>query len=322
MFNVLALDIGGTQFKVALFDHEGRLLVASEGATNGAGGREWMLAQIQEHGQSLLKQSDFPVRACGASFGGPVNFARQQVITSHHSPGWDNFAFSSWIKEKLGLECRVDNDANAGALGEFRFGAGRGVDSMVYITISTGVGSGVVLDGKLYRGSNNLAGELGHIPVSDAGAPCSCGGHGCLETFCSGTAIALRAQGFAQRKPDVIPRILELSGEDPQKVTAEMVFRAAADGETAAITIVNEAARWLARGIVTIIRLLNPDRIVLGGGVAKSGHGLLAPVQANLDGLDVPSLRTSCRLLLAELGGQSPLYGAAAMALELAKAAR
>jgi glucokinase len=318
MFNVLAMDIGGTNFKVALFDHEGRLLVASEGATERAGGREWMLAQIRERGQALIKQSDFPVRACGVSFGGPVDFARQLVITSHHSPGWDNFPFSSWVADHLGLECRTDNDANAGAWGESRFGAGRGADSMVYITISTGIGAGVVFGGKPYRGRDNLAGELGHVPVSDSGTVCSCGARGCLETFCSGTAIALRAQGFAQRKPDVVPRILELSGDDPLKVTTEMVFQAAAQGESAAINIVNEAARWLARGILMLIRILNPDRIILGGGVAKAGRGLLDPVETHLAQLDSPSLHSSCELAIAHLGDHSPLYGAASMALEVA----
>lgn len=321
MFNLLAMDIGGTNFRVGLFDHEGCLLVTSDAATDPGGGRDWMLDQLRERSLALMKQSDFPVRACGISFGGPVDFGSQVVITSHHSPGWDRFPLSAWATETLRLPCRTENDANAGAWGEYRFGAGRGADSLVYITISTGIGGGMVLDGKPHRGKDNLAGELGHIPVSEAGGVCSCGGRGCLETFCSGTAIALRAQGFAQRKPDVVPRILELSGDDPLKVTAEMVFTAAAEGESGAIYIVSEAARWLARGLMMIIRLIDPERIVLGGGVARAGQDLLGPVKSNLDQLASPSLIVSTVISLPELGDLSPLYGAAALAAEVAKSA-
>ncbi len=319
MFNVLAVDIGGTNFRIGLFDHEGRLLTASDGATLFSGGRQWMLDQIRERGLALIKQSDFPVRACGVSFGGPVDFARQTVLTAHHSPGWDQFALSDWIKQELGLECRTDNDANAGAWGEYRFGAGRGTDSLVYITISTGIGGGIVISGKLYRGKDNLAGELGHIPVSDSGTVCSCGGRGCLETFCSGTAIAARAQGFAQRKPDVVPRVLALCGGDPLKITTDMVFRAAAEGESGAAYIVGEAARWLARGIMMVVRLIDPGVIVLGGGVAKAGAGLLDPIKENLEQLSSPTLRPSSKVCVAELGDHSPLYGAAGLALEAAE---
>lgn len=321
MFNVLAMDIGGTNFRLGLFDHEGRLLTASRFAVAPASGREWMLEQLGERSRGLMKQSDLPVRACGVSFGGPVDFSRQVVTTSHHASGWDQFPLSKWVEEKLGLKCLTDNDANAGAWGEFRFGAGRGADSLVYITISTGIGAGVIIGGKVYRGKDNLAGELGHIPVSESGSVCTCGGRGCIETFCSATAITLRAQGFASRKPDVVPHILEFCGGNPQEITAEMVFKAAAEGEGGAVFIVNESARWLARGIMMIIRLINPDRVVLGGGVARAGSGLLDPIRANLDSMDSPSLKTSSSICLAELGDSSALYGAAGLALEAAHSA-
>jgi glucokinase len=316
MFNVIGVDIGGTNYRVGLFDHEGRRLMVVEEPTDRALGREWMLEQVRRHAAALAEKSDFPIKACGFSFGGPVDFAAQKV-TSLHVPGWNNFEIARWARQELGLESCVDNDANAGARGEFRFGAGRGVRSIFYVTLSTGIGGGLVLDGKPWRGKDHLAGELGHIPVSDSGGVCSCGGRGCLETFCSATAIALRGRGLGERKPETVPRIMEMTGGDPQKVTAEHVFRAAAEGEIGASYIVHEAARWLARGLLMVIRLINPDRIVLGGGVAKAGNTLLDPVRQSIEEMGSPTLRASTEVTLVELGDFSPLYGAAGLALDL-----
>ncbi len=317
MLNVLAVDIGGTNYRVGLFDHEGRRLMVVEEPTHRAGGRDWMLHQIQRHAVSLREKSDFPVKACGISFGGPVDYPRQ-TVTSLHTPGWKDFEMARWAEQTLGLATRVDNDANAGAWGEFRFGAGRGSRSIFYITISTGIGGGWILDGKPFHGRDGLAGELGHIPVSDSGVVCSCGGRGCLETFCSATAIALRARGLAQRKPEAMARVLELSHGDPQSVTAAHVFQAASEGETGAAFIVREAARWLARGVMMVVRLMDPDRIVLGGGVAKAGLALLEPVRQAMEDMSSPTLQASTETVLAELGDYSPLYGAAGLALDLA----
>ena len=316
MHNVLAADIGGTHFHVALFDSEGRRLLLSEGRTDASGGREWMLGELRERVQDLMAKSDQPVRSCGISFGGPVDF-RHQRVNSMHVTGWRGFRLGQWVEDNLSLECLVDNDANAGALGEFRFGAGRGTESVLYLTISTGIGGGVVCGGRVHRGKDSMAGELGHIPVSDSGAVCSCGGRGCLETVCSGIAIGLRGRGLARRKPEVMARTLELCSGNLEQITAEAVFRAAAEGEKGALFIVREAARALARALLTAIRILNPDMIILGGGVALSGPILLNPVREYLDEFSAPMLECSTKVVQAELGNYSPLYGAAALAPEL-----
>ena len=316
MINVLAVDIGGTRFRVGLFDAEGRRLFLSEGETELSGGRDWMLNEIRERAQDLIARVDEPVRACGISFGGPVDFKRQRV-SSMHVPGWQGFELGRWVEDRLNLKCLVDNDANAGALGEFRYGAGRGTDSIVYLTISTGIGGGVVCRGGVLRGKDSMAGEFGHITVSGAGAVCSCGGRGCLETICSGTAIGLRGRGLARRKPEIMSRTIQLSSGDPEQITAEAIFRAAGEGETGALFIVRETARALARGLLVAIRVLNPDKIILGGGVALAGKVLLDPVHEFLDELSAPMLKYSTEVVQAELGNYSPLYGAAALALEL-----
>jgi glucokinase len=314
--NALAIDIGGTHFRAALFDHQGHRLVISEGDTWRSGGREWMLERIRELSRALLAQSDSPVETCGISFGGPVDFQHQRV-TSVHSPGWKNFSFAEWVGANLNLPCLIDNDANAGALGEFRYGAGRGTQSLVYVTLSTGVGAGLILNGKTYRGKDGLAGELGHIPMSDSGSTCSCGAVGCLESFCSGWAIAERGRESAWCRREWLARAGDSSHGRREEITAKEIVRAASEGDPAALHIVGEAARWLARGLLTLIRIVNPDRIILGGGLILAGQVLLGPLHQYLAQLASPTIGYSTEIVVAELGTHSPLYGAAAMALDL-----
>ncbi len=313
--NVIGVDIGGTHFRSGLFDQEGRPRVILEGNTLRPGGREWMLKQIQDQCRTLLQKSDTPVKACGVSFGGPVDFPRQRV-RSMHSPDWEDFALAQWVTETLGLPCRVDNDANCGALGEYLFGAGRGTQSLVFITISTGIGGGIVWDGRVYRGKDSMAGELGHLPMADSHIHCSCGARGCLETFCSGPAIASRARELGERRPEAQGRMAEHNGS-PEDFTAKGVFEAAADGDLAAAQIINEAARWFARALLMLIRIDNPDKIILGGGITLAGDGFLRPVQMFLKEMGSPSIRYTTQIQLAELGQNSPLHGAAALALGL-----
>jgi len=312
----LAIDIGGTHFRLGLFDHQGRRLAISEGATLRSGGREWMLEQIRHRARTLLEQSRSPVGACGISFGGPVDFQLQRV-TSVHSPGWKSFSLGEWVDANLRLPCLIDNDANAGALGEFRYGAGRGTQAMVYVTLSTGVGAGLILNGKTYRGKDGLAGELGHVPISDSGNTCSCGAVGCLESFCSGWAIAERGKEWRRRRRESLTHIGNSSGESTEGITAKEIAQAASEGDPAALHIVQEAAAWLARGLLTVIRILNPDRIILGGGLTLAGHILLVPLHQSLKELASPTIGYSTEIVTAELGLYSPLYGAAAMALDL-----
>jgi len=310
--NVLAVDIGGTHFRTGLFDEQGRRLLVEEGDTDGTAGRDWMLSQLAARCRELIARTDAPVTACGLSFGGPVDF-RNQSVTSVHSAGWKGFELGKWMERTLGMPCRLDNDANAGALGEYHFGAGRGAKSMVYITISTGIGSGIVYEGKLLRGKDYMAGELGHIPVSDSGSRCSCGGRGCLESFSSGRAIETRAREWAERRPEHVARMIELSGG--AEITAKGLMLAAAEGDVAASHILRETTRWLARGLMMVIRILNPDVIVLGGGVAQSGDLLLKILHSFLDEMASPTIIYSTEIVTAALENYSPLYGAAAMAL-------
>ncbi len=316
MNNVLAIDIGGTNSRVGLFDEQGRRLMMTECETQRGGGREWMQGHLLEQCGDLLAKSDYPVKACGISFGGPVYFQRQ-TVTSVHVAGWTDFALAEWAQNAFHLPCQVENDANAGGLGEWQFGAGRGTNSLFYFTLSTGIGGGYIADGKIVRGRDSLAGEIGHIPVSDSGAPCSCGARGCLEVFCSGTAIAERGREWGRRRPEGVARVIELSGGQVEEISARTVAQAAAEGDPMAATIMKEVGRWLARGVLTVIRIVHPDRVVLGGGVSQAGAVLLNPVREALQDFGSPTIKYSSEIVLAELGTLSPLYGAAAVALRL-----
>jgi glucokinase len=313
--NVIGVDIGGTTCRAGLFDFRGRPLHLLEGDTVRSGGREWMLRQIRDWSQTLLRRTETHVKGCGISFGGPVDFATQRV-RSIHTPGWEDFPLSEWVTENLGLPCRVDNDANCGALGEYHFGAGRGTRALVFLTISTGIGGGIVWDGKVYRGKDSFAGEFGHLPMADSHILCSCGASGCLETFCSGPAIARRARELAERRPDAMGRLAELCA-DPHDITTRVVFQAAAEGDVAAQQIVNEAARWLARALLMVIRIINPDKIILGGGVMQAGETFLGPIRTFLQEMGPSSIGYSTELHTSELGQSSQLYGAVALAHEL-----
>jgi glucokinase len=313
--NVLAVDIGGTHFRTGLFDEQGRRLVVLEGDTDRLAGRDWMLDQLASRCRELMAETDAPVEACGLSFGGPVDFLRQ-TVTSVHSSGWNAFELGKWMEQTLGMPCRLDNDANAGAVGEYQYGAGRGTKMMVYVTVSTGIGCGIVYEGKLLRGKDYMAGEIGHIPVSESGARCACGGQGCLEPFGSGGAIEARAREWAERRPEHVARMVELSAGPV--ITARGLVQAAAEGDVAAVHIFQETTRWLARGLMIIIRILNPDIIVLGGGVSQSGVLLVSTLRTFLDELASPTITYTTEIVTAALGNYSPLYGAAAMALNIA----
>lgn len=319
MQTALAIDIGGTHFRLAVFDQTGTRLGFQKGATLHAGGREWMLAELERRGAELIRESARPVERCGVSFGGPVDFRRQRV-TSVHTPGWEDFALAKWVERTLGVPCIVDNDANAGALGEARFGAARGDESMMYVTLSTGIGSGIVCHGRLHRGRDGMAGEIGHFPLEPAGELCTCGLRtGCTEALASGRALDRLARDLAAREahaPESRRTLLELCQGLPERATAKELTLAAQQGDPDAAAIFREAVGHLAHALLMSIRLLNPDKIVLGGGVTQSGNFLIDSIRGALKQWWSGQFPYTTEIVFAGLGDESPLYGAAALAFD------
>ncbi|HLK19376.1 MAG TPA: ROK family protein [Bryobacteraceae bacterium] len=278
--STLAIDVGGTKFSMAVFER-GQMLDRASRATDREGGREWMLGQITGIARTWAPQYKF--ERCGIGFGGPVEFERQRIALSTHVGGWSDFDLPKYLEKQLGLLPLMDNDANAGALGEALYGAGRGFRPLFYMTLSTGIGGGIVPSGEIiYRGADSYAGELGHIVIQRDGPECLCGWHGCFERMCGGLWL-----------------------ERDHGKTAEELLR---DPAFVARYVVN-----LAMGLKAAIMLLNPARIVIGGGISKAGDGLFVPLRAELRRQITTWSRARVDVVPAELGDDSVLYGAMAL---------
>ena len=276
----LAIDIGGTKLSAALFEN-GRMTARELRLIDRDGGPEWMLGEIH----SIAR--DWNYDRCGVGFGGPVDFARQRVALSTHVAGWTDFPLVPRLEEMLRAPVVIDNDANAGALGEATYGAGRGHLPMFYFTLSTGIGGGIVLeDGKVYRGADSWAGEVGHLTIRPDGPECLCGARGCFERMCCGL--------WLERDYGKPPRELL---RDPNFIGRYVVD--------------------VALGIKAAVMLLNPARIVLGGGIAKSGDALFTPLRAELQSQITSWSRARIDLVPPALGDDSVLWGALALAESL-----
>ena len=248
--------------------------------------------------------------AVGVSFGGPVDVVRGVVRLSDHVPGWENYPLQAWLETRFSAPASVDNDANVGALGEYVYGAGRGCHSLLYVTVSTGVGGGWILGGRVWRGFDGMAGEIGHTVVLPNGPECFCGQRGCVERLASGPYLAAYALELLSAEPKR-GRILREQAAN-EHLTAQQVSAAAAAGDDLAWQALERAAWALGLGLGNAVNFVNPQRIVLSGGVTKSGARYwdavrevaraTARAQATLD------------LVPAELGDDAPLWGAVALA--------
>jgi glucokinase len=274
---VLAIDIGGTKFSVALFE-DGRMIRRESRTTNREGGPEWMLARIEE-----IVRLWGAIDRCGIGFGGPVDFANQRVALSTHVGGWADFPLVERVKKFVDAPVVMDNDANAGALGETCYGAGRGHRPLFYMTLSTGIGGGIVSD-DIYRGADSWAGEIGHLTIRPDGPECLCGARGCLERMCCGLWL-----------------------ERDYGKSAEELMR---DPDFAERYVVD-----LARGLKAAVMLLNPSRIVIGGGIAKAGDALFVPLRRELRKQVTKWSRARLDVVQAALGDDSVLWGAFGLAL-------
>jgi glucokinase len=270
--NTLAIDIGGTKFSVALFEDQ-RMTRRESRATDRDGGPQWMVEQI------FSIASGWQFERCGIGFGGPVDFPTQTVTLSTHVGGWRGFPLVERVKERFHVPVIMDNDANVGALGEAIYGAGRGARPMLYMTLSTGIGGGIVLDDStVYRGADSYAGELGHLTLKPDGPECLCGSHGCFERLCCGMWL-----------------------ERDYGKTAEELMK---DREFVERYVVD-----LAQGLKAAVMILNPARIVIGGGIAKAGDALFVPSRAELRRQVTAWSRARLDVVPAGLGDDSVLYG-------------
>ncbi|MFW6598403.1 ROK family protein [Propionibacteriaceae bacterium Y2011] len=300
---VLALDIGGTKLATAVVDAEGGVHGLEVGPTTRGGGPGPVLDDLARQAERSLTRAassmpydhlDEAIGAIGITSGGPLDIGTGRVSPTH-LPDWHDVPVTDWATARFGRPAVVDNDATAAALAEHRWGAGRGLGSVLYLTLSTGLGGGLVIDGVPFRGATGNGGEPGHLLVVPGGRPCSCGRRGCLEAYCSGTSIAARAA--------------EVSGT---RVDAKDLATMARAGDPVAIRIWQETADLLAQGIVDLANVWDPELVVLGGGVSRSADLLLGPIRHAVATQAMTPTR-SCRVEATALGESTALLGAGAI---------
>lgn len=309
---VLAIDIGGTKLAAGIVDTAGSILARGEVPTLAAEGPERVLTRIIRLAEDVLaapRISGEAIQRIGIGCAGPVDRQAGLILNPPNLPGWVRVPLVERIEKALGRPAVLENDANAAALGEFRYGAGRGASSLVYLTVSTGIGSGIILDGKIWHGVKDGAGEVGHMTLLPDGPICGCGNRGCLEALASGPSIARRArEALAMERPSR----LRAAGD----FTAVDVVRLAQEGDALAAEVWDETVRYLGLGVATIVTILAPERVVIGGGVTQAGDFLFDRLRREVRRRVKLVAVESVPILPAALGPDVGILGAAAIALE------
>jgi len=311
---ILALDFGGTKHTAGVILPGGQAWLKHEQVLSPSNpDAAYDLETMIQLGRRLLEGPK--PQAVGVSFGGPVDALSGTVRLSHHVPGWEGIRLASLLEGAFGAPVSVDNDANVAALGEQRFGAGQGLSSIFYITISTGVGGGWILDGCVWRGWDGMAGEIGHTTIDPDGPLCLCGKRGCVERLASGPYMAQDARQRLQADPACGAIMRRLCGGDLDAIDGALVSRAATQGDELASELLQRSAWAIGTGIGNAANLINPQRFILGGGVTKSGDIWWETVRQVAMETALPEVRIE--IVPAALGDDAPLWGAVALAMDI-----
>ena len=309
----LGIEIGGTKLQLAMGSGDGSLIALERRAIRPEAGAKGLLDQIAEAYHVLLSTSGVRPVAVGIGFGGPVDTERGLILRSHQVEGWDGFALGDWARQALGIPLvAIQNDADTAGLGEARFGAGRGLSPIFYVTIGSGIGGGLILDGRIYRGSGLGAAEIGHLWVDEPGKPPRL-----LESIASGWSIGEAGRAAFAEGPD--RGVLEtLADGDRRNVNAQRIGQAAEQGDPRALAILSEATRALGKCLAQMATLIAPKRIILGGGVSLLGEPLwFGPIREQLEQRVFPPFRGTFDVVPALLGEEVVLHGALALARDL-----
>jgi len=310
---VLAVDLGGTKTIVAIVLPNGKIISRKYYLTMADEGTPAVLNKLSSAINRSIAQArlkNVELIGIGIAAAGILNTTKGIVTTSPNIPGWHNVQLRDVISARSGLATYLINDASAAALGEHRFGAGRGFDNILYLTVSTGIGGGIIINGELYSGANGCAGELGHMTIEANGPRCHCGNYGCLEALVSGWAIA--GEAAARINQGESSSITELFHGKLENITAEMVATAAKVDDRLACDIVAKAANYLGIGLANLVNIFNPELIVIGGGLSKMGNMLLNPAEKMIKERAFRLPSQSVRVVRANLGSNAGIIGAAA----------
>lgn len=307
---VIGIDLGGTKINGALADLEGRIISQNVISTNASEGETKVLNRIFEVIEKVLTDANIAIgniKAIGIGSPGPLDTKKGIIISTPNIP-FDNFELVKPIKEKFNVPTYLDNDANVAAIGEHIFGAGKGTENMVFVTVSTGVGGGAIINGKIYRGNNCNALEVGHTTLEKDGPRCNCGNYGCVEALASGTAIAKRAN-------EAVERGEETSLRNYKKLTSYEVFEEAKKGDKIATEILDSCLNYLGICVANIIAIFDPEMVIIGGGVSHGGNIVFDKVNQVVKERCFESMSNSCLIVPAGLGTDSGVIGAIALAI-------
>jgi glucokinase len=316
---VLGIDIGGTNLVVGSVAEDGSALraLASEPTHAEAGSSDVLDRLVALANRAIAEtRREVPgaeIVGVGVGAPGPLD-TRSGIVLLTPNLGWANLPLRQIIHDRLGLPCALDNDANCAVLGEWWVGAARGTRHAIGLTIGTGIGGGIILNGLLYHGASDVAGEIGHTTIDTEGRRCKCGNYGCLEAYASGPNIAVRAReaieaGAESRLPGHV-------GGDLSRITAQTVYEAAAAGDELALEVVNDTARFLAVGVANLLNIFNPEVVVVCGGVTLAGDHLFVPLRREVARRAFKPAVNACRIVPGELVGPAGVYGAAKVFLD------
>ncbi len=305
---VIAADLGGTNLRISAVDPGGAVLFRTRRETpRGKSPGEIVRAIVECANVCREKCSDFEIRAISAAVPAIINAERGLILKAPNLPALDNFQMSAALEDKLGIKSFLENDANAAAVGENWLGASKGFASSIFVTLGTGVGGGIIIDGKILRGMDGTAGEIGHICVEPCGAPCGCGSHGCVEQYSSATAIIRLVKELESQYPKSdLKQRLHLSAYD--------VYQAGINGDELALEVFRRMGFYLGVALAGLINVLNPEAIIIGGGVSAGWSLFLPHVKKTIwrKAYDEPAQRAL--ISIAELGEDAGILGAARLA--------
>jgi glucokinase len=312
----VGIDIGGTKMAAGVVDGQAHILSRYETRQHAGQPPEAVIEAAEQAFHAALRGAGLAERdvvGAGVGFAGHTHGRAGIVLTSSNLPAWDRMPLRDVLASRVGIPVALDNDCNAAALAEHRYGAGRGSRHMVYITFSTGVGAGIIIDGRLYQGHTGTAGELGHTVVDVDGRRCSCGKRGCLMSWACGMALAERAAERIQAGEDTV--LCDMAGAARGSISGEMVAEAARRGDRVARELIQLTGTYLGVGLSTVVQLLNPEVIVLGGGLTRIGRLLMDPCLQALRENVHPVVADSARIVPSHFGEDVGLVGAAALVL-------
>jgi glucokinase len=309
---IIGVDVGGSKINALLADADGNIEAQSLKDTLADEGPDAVIGRIIEAISQLT--SGVEVAGIGIGAAGAYDAERGAIAFSPNLPGWNNIPLRDIISREFGLPTYLQNDCTLAALGEHRFGAGVGVDNLVYVGLGTGIGGGIIADGQIYTGTSGAAGEIGHMIIDINGSLCKCGSYGCWENYASGRAIAQEAA--RQMEAGIPTAIRRYAGGDATKVTAQKVLQAAQDGDYIAHEIISRTAYYVGIGLVNLVNIFNPELILIGGGLANMGSLLLDQATKVVQERVFEISAQAVRIELAQLGNDAAALGAVALVLQ------